>query len=99
MDIKDIAAIVTGGASGLGAATARALAEAGAKVTVLDRDGNGAAAVANGIGGLGLNCDVADGEAVEAALDEARAAHGLAASWSTAPGLHRPCASSGATAR
>ncbi len=77
MNIKDIAAIVTGGASGLGAATARALAEAGARVTVLDRDGDGAAAVANGIGGLGLNCDVADGEAVEAALDEARAAHGL----------------------
>ncbi|MBE9552687.1 MAG: SDR family NAD(P)-dependent oxidoreductase, partial [Proteobacteria bacterium] len=76
MDIKDIAAIVTGGASGLGAATARALAEAGAKVTVLDRDGDGAAAVANGIGGLGLKCDVADGEVVEAALDEARAEHG-----------------------
>ena len=76
MDIKGVAAVVTGGASGLGAATARALADAGAKVTVLDRDGDGAAAVANGIGGLGLNCDVADGEAVEAALDEARAAHG-----------------------
>ncbi len=76
MNIKGIAAVVTGGASGLGAATARALADAGAKVTVLDRDGDGAAAVANGIGGLGLNCDVADGEAVEAALDEARAAHG-----------------------
>ncbi|MCK5276789.1 MAG: SDR family NAD(P)-dependent oxidoreductase [Alphaproteobacteria bacterium] len=76
MDIKDIAAIVTGGASGLGAATARALAAAGAKVTVLDRDGDGAAAVANGIGGLGLKCDVADGEAVEATLDEARAEHG-----------------------
>jgi NAD(P)-dependent dehydrogenase (short-subunit alcohol dehydrogenase family) len=76
MDIKGIAAIVTGGASGLGAATARALAEAGARVTVLDRDGDGAAAVANGIGGLGLKCDVADGEAVEAAMGEARAEHG-----------------------
>jgi NAD(P)-dependent dehydrogenase (short-subunit alcohol dehydrogenase family) len=76
MDIKGVAAIVTGGASGLGAATAQALAIAGAKVTVLDRDGDGAAAVANGIGGLGLNCDVADGDAVAAALDEARAAHG-----------------------
>ncbi len=76
MDIKGVAAIVTGGASGLGAATARALADGGAKVTVLDRDGDGAAAVANGIGGLGLNCDVADGEAVEAALAEARVEHG-----------------------
>ena len=76
MDIKGIAAIVTGGASGLGAATARALADAGAKVTVLDRDGEGAATAAKDIGGLGLQCDVADGDAVEAALGEARAAHG-----------------------
>jgi len=76
MDINGVAAIVTGGASGLGAATAQALATAGAKVTVLDRDGDGAAAVANCIGGLGLNCDVADSDAVAAALDEARAAHG-----------------------
>jgi len=76
MDIKEIAAIVTGGASGLGAATAQALADAGAKVTLLDRDGDGAAAVANGVQGLGLKCDVADPEAVQAAMDEARDAHG-----------------------
>jgi len=76
MDINGVAAVVTGGASGLGAATANALAAAGARVTVLDRDGDGAAAVANGVGGLGLNCDVADGEAVEAALEEASSAHG-----------------------
>ena len=76
MDIKGVAAIVTGGASGLGAATARALAERGAKVTVLDRDGDGAAAVANGIGGLGLRCDVGDADGVAAVIDEARAAHG-----------------------
>ena len=76
MDIRGVAAIVTGGASGLGAATARALAERGAKVTVLDRDGDGAAAVANGIGGLGLRCDVGDADGVAAVIDEARAAHG-----------------------
>lgn len=76
MDIKDVAAIVTGGASGLGAATAAALSEQGARVAVLDRDGDGAAAVGNTIGGLGLNCDVADPQSVEAALDEARAEHG-----------------------
>lgn len=76
MDINGVAAIVTGGASGLGAATARALSENGAKVTVLDRDGDGAAAVANGIGGLGLKCDVADAEAVEAVFDEARSEYG-----------------------
>lgn len=76
MDIKDVAAVVTGGASGLGAATAKALAEAGARVTVLDRDGDGAVAVANAIGGLGLRCDVADAEGVGAVLSEARSAHG-----------------------
>ena len=76
MDVAEVAAIVTGGASGLGAATARALAAAGAKVTVLDRDGNGAVAVANTVGGLGLGCNVADAEAVAVALNEARSAHG-----------------------
>lgn len=76
MEAAGIGAIVTGGASGLGAATAQALAAAGAKVTVLDRDGNRAVAVANTIGGLGLGCDVADAEAVAVALDESRTAHG-----------------------
>ena len=76
MDVGGAGAVVTGGASGLGAATAQALAAAGAKVTILDRDGDGAAAVANTIGGLGLACDVADAEAVEAALNEAQAEHG-----------------------
>ncbi len=76
MDAKGVAAIVTGGASGLGAATAQALAAAGAKVTILDRDGNSAVAVANTVGGLGLGCNVADAEAVAVALDEARSAHG-----------------------
>jgi len=76
MDATGVAAIVTGGASGLGAATARALAAAGAKVTVLDRDGNGAVTVANALGGLGIGCDVADAEAVAVALREARGAHG-----------------------
>ena len=76
MDAAGVGAIVTGGASGLGAATAQALAAAGAKVTVLDRDGNGAVAVANTIGGLGVGCNVADAEAVAVALNEARSAHG-----------------------
>jgi len=76
MDAAGVGAIVTGGASGLGAATAQALAAAGARVTVLDRDGNGAVAVANTIGGLGVGCNVADAEAVAVALNEARSAHG-----------------------
>lgn len=76
MDIKGVGAIVTGGASGLGAATARALAAAGAKVSVIDRDGDAAVTVANGIDGLGIGCDVADAEAVATALNEARGLHG-----------------------
>lgn len=76
MEVEGIAAIVTGGASGLGAATARALAARGARVTVIDRDGDGAVAVANGIGGLGIGCDVADARAVADALEEARRMHG-----------------------
>jgi NAD(P)-dependent dehydrogenase (short-subunit alcohol dehydrogenase family) len=78
MDIKGLAAIVTGGGSGLGAETARYLAAAGAKVCVLDLDGANAAAVGRETGGLGLACAVADGEATGAALVQARAAHGPA---------------------
>ena len=76
MDVKGLAAIVTGGGSGLGAETARHLAAAGAKVTVLDVNAEGAEAVAKEIGGLGLSCDVGSAEAAEQAVAEARAAHG-----------------------
>ena len=68
MDVNNVAAVVTGGASGLGGATARALADAGAKVAVLDVNGDGATAIAKDIGGLGFECDVTDPGAVEAAL-------------------------------
>ncbi len=68
MDVNNMAAVVTGGASGLGGATARALAGAGAKVAVLDVNGDGATAMAKDIGGLGFECDVTDPGAVEAAL-------------------------------
>jgi NAD(P)-dependent dehydrogenase (short-subunit alcohol dehydrogenase family) len=78
MDIKGHAAIVTGGASGLGAATAIELAQAGAKVACLDVNLDGARAVADKIGGLALRCDVtSSGEAV-AALTAARDKHGAA---------------------
>ncbi len=76
MNIVDHAAIVTGGASGLGAATARALAARGARVTVLDRNAEGAAAVAAEIGGLAAAGDVADEAAVLAALARSRQTHG-----------------------
>lgn len=77
MEITGIAAVVTGGGSGLGAATARALARKGAKVAVLDISLDGAAAVATEIGGLALACDVTQETAGEV-LDEAAARHGPA---------------------
>ena len=78
MDIAGQAAIVTGGASGLGAATAGALAAAGAKVAVLDVNEKAAAEVAGEIGGLGTACDVTSSEDVEVAVKKAAAAHGPA---------------------
>ncbi len=78
MKLSGHGAIVTGGGSGLGAETARHLAKAGARVCVLDLDGDKAAAVAAEVGGLGIACDVADAEAAEAAVATAREAHGPA---------------------
>lgn len=78
MQIEGAAAVVTGGASGLGQAAARALAAAGAKVAILDLDPARTAAAAADFGGLGLGCDVTDEAAVVAALDAAEAAHGVA---------------------
>jgi len=77
MDISGIAAVVTGGGSGLGAATAHALAAKGAKVTVLDVNGDAANKVAEEIGGLGLVCDVTKESAADV-LDQAAEAHGAA---------------------
>ena len=78
MDIEGQAAIVTGAASGLGAATARALAAAGAKVAVLDVNEQAALKVANAIGGLVAPCDVASSEDVTAALKSAARLYGPA---------------------
>lgn len=78
MQVKGHAAIVTGGGSGLGAATARALAAAGAKVAVLDVNMDGANRVAKDIGGVAIKCDVGDAASAEAAVAEARAKHGVA---------------------
>ena len=78
MDFNGHAAIVTGGGSGLGAATAAELSRAGAKVACLDIDLDGARAVADKIGGLALRCDVTDAEQAAAALAQARDRHGAA---------------------
>src|SRR3954453_1760163 len=78
MEIKGQAAIVTGGASGLGAATARALAPAGARVAVADINEKAAAELAKEIGGIGVACDVADSASGEAAVKHAAESHGPA---------------------
>lgn len=78
MDIKGQAAIVTGGASGLGAATARVLAKAGAKVAVFDLNEKAANDVANEIGGIAFACDVASDTGAKAAIDAAATVHGPA---------------------
>ena len=78
MDISGQAAIVTGGASGLGAATARVLAEAGAKVAIFDLNRKAAAEVAIDINGIAIACDVTDSAATEKAFAKAAADHGVA---------------------
>jgi len=78
MDIRGHAALVTGGGSGLGAATARMLAAAGAKVAILDVNDKAAAEVAIDIKGIAIHCDVADGASTEAAIAKAATDHGPA---------------------
>jgi NAD(P)-dependent dehydrogenase (short-subunit alcohol dehydrogenase family) len=78
MDIRGHAAIVTGGASGLGAATARMLAEAGARVAIFDVNGKAAAEVAIDINGIAVACDVTNAAATEQAIARAAADHGTA---------------------
>ncbi|CAN7169751.1 NAD(P)-dependent dehydrogenase (short-subunit alcohol dehydrogenase family) [Acidovorax delafieldii] len=78
MQIQGQAALVTGGASGLGEATARELARLGAKVAVLDRNAELAEKVAADIGGVACPCDITDAASVTAALEKAAAAHGPA---------------------
>ena len=69
-------AVVTGGASGLGAATARALAAKGAKVAIFDMNAEKGEALAAEIGGVFCNVNIMDEASVEAGFAKARAAHG-----------------------
>jgi len=78
MKLDGQAAVVSGAASGLGAATAKALAEAGARVAVLDMNLEGAAETAAAIGGVAIQCDVSDADSAEAAISDARDVHGPA---------------------
>ena len=78
MNLSGIAAIVTGGASGLGAATAAHVAALGAKVALIDVNAENCAVVAKKIGGLALSCDVTDVASTEKALADAKTKHGAA---------------------
>jgi len=78
MNIQGHAALVTGGGSGLGEATARELARLGAKVAVLDINLANAQRVAGEIGGMAAQCDITDGASLQSAIDAAAAAHGPA---------------------
>ncbi len=71
MELSGQTAIVTGGGSGLGEATARALAARGARVAILDIGLDRASAVAADIGGLAIACDVSSADKAEAAVAEA----------------------------
>ena len=78
MKVNGHAAIVTGGASGMGAETARALVAEGASVTIMDVNQEALAAVAKDIGALAVKCDVTSAQSAENAFAEAKAAHGAA---------------------
>ncbi|WP_323804111.1 SDR family NAD(P)-dependent oxidoreductase [Sulfitobacter litoralis] len=78
MHLNGQAAIVTGGASGLGGATAEFLAQAGAKVTIFDMNAELGEDKAAAIGGKFLRVDVTDESAVEAAIAAAEGLHGKA---------------------
>jgi NAD(P)-dependent dehydrogenase (short-subunit alcohol dehydrogenase family) len=76
MNIKDVAAVVTGGASGLGAATVRALAAAGAKVAIFDLNAEAGERIAAELGGVFCQVNVTSDTSVSAGFEKARSAHG-----------------------
>jgi NAD(P)-dependent dehydrogenase (short-subunit alcohol dehydrogenase family) len=76
MDVNNQAAVITGGASGLGAATARALTAKGAKVALFDLNAENGETLAAELGGIFCLVDVASDESVDAGFAKARAAHG-----------------------
>jgi NAD(P)-dependent dehydrogenase (short-subunit alcohol dehydrogenase family) len=76
MELKGISAVITGGASGLGAATARALAKEGVKVAIFDMNAEKGEAVAAELGGVFCHVNVTDEASVDAGFAKARAAIG-----------------------
>ncbi len=90
MKIDGMAAIITGGASGLGHGTAERLAKAGAKVTILDLNDDLGPERARAVGGRFIWTDVTDEAAVAAALEDAEGAHGTARILVNCAGLATP---------
>jgi NAD(P)-dependent dehydrogenase (short-subunit alcohol dehydrogenase family) len=76
VELSGVAAVVTGGASGLGEATARALAAQGARVAIFDMNAERGPAVAAELGGVFCKVDVRSDDEVDAGFAQARAAHG-----------------------
>jgi NAD(P)-dependent dehydrogenase (short-subunit alcohol dehydrogenase family) len=76
MDLSDTAAVITGGASGLGAATASILSKHGAAVTILDLDGAGGATTARQVHGSFIKTDVTDEASVTQAIHSAKISMG-----------------------
>lgn len=93
MELNGTVALITGGASGLGAATARHFAADGAKVAVLDLNLDAAKTVADEIGGFAVAADVSDETAVDSAFEDASNALGQA------PRVAVNCAGVGMAAR
>jgi len=90
MNLAGAAAIVTGGGSGLGRATAEGFAAKGARVAVLDRNVQAAQDVAKAIGGLATPCDVADAASADEAIAKAAAVHGTARILINCAGIGTP---------
>jgi NAD(P)-dependent dehydrogenase (short-subunit alcohol dehydrogenase family) len=70
MNLEGKVAVITGAASGIGAACARAFAKTGARVVATDINSDGVASIADEVGGLGIACDIADEAAVRELVGE-----------------------------
>src|SRR4029453_12983877 len=87
MQLKDVAVLITGGGSGLGASTARAMAAKGAKIGVIDQNKEHAEKVAAEVKGVALPRGVTVEEAMKGATGKAEAAHGMARVVMNCPGI------------
>ncbi|MBX3709171.1 MAG: SDR family NAD(P)-dependent oxidoreductase [Gammaproteobacteria bacterium] len=87
MEIKNCAAIITGGASGMGAATARMLSQHGVKIALFDLNKEAASKIASEINGIAISCDVTQPDSVQAAITIAQQQHGPARIWINCAGI------------